>query len=94
MTRRNILKKRGSEEGFASQFQEIGNSGIGINHENEIPREEDQLVDMGAGSHVERGSISNGDQLPNKADSNIKPKRSSESGSSEKKWICAGNTLW
>ena len=37
----------------ASQFQEIRNAGVGINPENEAQREEDQVSEMGSGSHLE-----------------------------------------
>ena len=42
---------------FASHLQEIRDSGIEINPENEMQRD-DQLGEMGAGTHVERESIS------------------------------------
>ena len=86
MTLQNLLKKRNCKKGrFASQFREIENSRIEINPWNDAQREEDQLSEMGAETHIQRGSISNEGQFPvEEQDSIIIPKRSAEAGSSAK----------
>ena len=53
------LAKPPGEVGFPrdrspSKFRETGNSGIEINHVGAMRREEDQLGEMGDGTHVER----------------------------------------
>ena len=77
---------------FASQFREIENSRIEINPWNDAQREEDQLSEMGAETHIQRGSISNEGQL-SKKESIIRTMRLPDAGSSGKKWIWAGDAL-
>ena len=62
------MGKRNFRERFASQFQEIGESGIAMYHANEAHRE-DQRGGMGDGTRVERESIDNEEQLRKKEDS-------------------------
>ena len=66
---------------FASKLQEIGNSRIEINHENEMKSGEDQLGEKGDGAHVERGSISNEEQLQEKEEQTRRPERRVYAGS-------------
>ena len=68
---------------FASQFQEIKNSRIGINPENDA-RREDQVIDMGDGSHLERETDPNEGRWREKEESIIKPKRRAKECSSGK----------
>ena len=58
---------------FASQFQEIGNSGIEINPENDVQREEDQLSEMGDGAPFGSEIIPNEELCPKIEESIIRP---------------------
>ena len=56
-------------------------------------REEDQVREMGAETHISIESAPDEEPLQGKEESIIRPKRRAGAGSFGQKWICAGNTL-
>ena len=70
---------------FESRLQEVGNSGIEIDPENDAQWEEDQVSEIGAVSHLESETLQMKEMGAEKEGPIIKPKRRAESSSSVKK---------